>query len=316
MIGTRGFSDAISGLGRNALDVPVAALAALAVAFAAFSIPADQLAELVATTGLPELLPAAQPPLGGTARIALGGAGAVGVFALVFGLLRLLGRKPAPRPVAGDQAPRVRRRDLHPDAPTRRPISATLEFGEPGSTNRADSSVPAWLAPAELGWEENAAESGFLADLDLAEPALEEPATGASAAYTQEIGETGSDDDLVEAPAVEFPHKPDDLVEAPIEHFSLEPDGLIDAPLNYSLEAEAQTPWPIFAPSRVGGSETIAQLMERLEQGLSRRQSASESLSRSALEATASAPVLRGPAEDDRLQSAIDSLQRLASRQG
>lgn len=120
---------------RSALDLPVAALAGLAVAFAAFTIPGDLLAELIGVSGLPELLPAAQPPLGTTARIALAVGGSLTVFGLAFLLLRWLDRfavqAPARRKPAEEESPRLRRRDLHPDAPVCRPISATREFGEP-----------------------------------------------------------------------------------------------------------------------------------------------------------------------------------------
>jgi hypothetical protein len=70
MIASRPIQDAMRGVGRNALDLPVAALAALAALFIAFAMPGDALADIVGTTGLPSLLPAAQPPLGMTARIA------------------------------------------------------------------------------------------------------------------------------------------------------------------------------------------------------------------------------------------------------
>src|SRR5690242_15579311 len=86
------FRSLFRGAGRNALDLPVAGLAALAAGFAAFAVPQDILSRVVVATGLPSLLSAAQPPLGLTARVALAVGGAVLVFGLVFLLLRLLDR--------------------------------------------------------------------------------------------------------------------------------------------------------------------------------------------------------------------------------
>jgi len=133
---------------RSALDLPVAALAGLAVAFAAFAIPADLLAELIGASGLPNLLEAAQPPLGMTARIALAAAGSLTVFAAAFLLLRWLDRfavSPARPAEIGEQKPRLRKRDAHPDAPARVPLSAVRELGEPApplSVQRKAEPVP------------------------------------------------------------------------------------------------------------------------------------------------------------------------------
>src|SRR3712207_1802515 len=105
---------ATKGVGRRSLDLPVAAFAALSVGFVAFAMPGDLLANLVETSGLPSLLPAAQPPLGNTARIAVALAGAIGAFALVYLLLKLIDRAPSrPRPVreeTTEQKPERKRR--------------------------------------------------------------------------------------------------------------------------------------------------------------------------------------------------------------
>lgn len=132
---------------RSALDLPVAGLAALAVAFAAFTVPDALLGSAVEATGLPSLLAAAQPPLGTTARMLLAVAGALVAFAAAFALLRWLDRFAArgPSPVRVAPAgganertdmPRVHRADSHPDAPPRRPISAARDLGEPAPPSR------------------------------------------------------------------------------------------------------------------------------------------------------------------------------------
>lgn len=236
MMASKAFTHSLPAVGRNALDLPVAALAGLAVAFLAFAMPSDLLERLVGATGLPSLLAAAEPPLGMKARIAFGLVGAAATFAIVLMLLRLLDRggarerEPEPAMEVQDLALRLRRRDVHPDAPAPRPISAASDFGEPEPIlDEADASV--WLEVADLGGS---------AEME------EEPA-----------------------------------------------------------EAEAiAEPGPI-PPS------SLPELMERLEQGLARR------IGRSAApapEAPAAPQDVPEPA-DDRLQCAIDSLQRLAARQ-
>jgi hypothetical protein len=225
---SRPFQNMFRGVGRNALDLPVAGLAAAAAVFFAFAMPQDVLSQIVSATGLPSLFAAAQPPLGLTARIAIALFGALVTFGLVFFLLRLLDRsgldggreQPAAAPEEGE-APR-RRRDYHPDAPVRRPISAARDLGEP--------------APPEM------------------------PRAAAPPVWLDEA--------------------------APVAAPEPEPE-----------------PVPAEMPT------SIAALMERLEQGLARRQPPRPAAPR------APAPQVFPEAPDDRLQSAIDSLQRLAARQ-
>lgn len=232
------------GVGRNALDLPVAGLAAAAAVFFAFAMPQDMLSQIVSATGLPSLFAAAQPPLGLTARIAIALGGALLTFGLVFFLLRLLDRSgldgPREKPVAepeDGEAPR-RRRDYHPDAPVRRPISAARDLGEPSPPTPPKAVVPVWL---------------------------DEPAPVEAAAVSEPAPEPEPEPLPETAPAAEMP-------------------------------------------------TSIAALMERLEQGLARRQP------RRGAPAFPPAPAAAAPqvfpeAPDDRLQSAIDSLQRLAARQ-
>lgn len=228
MIASRPFQHAVRGMGRNALDLPVASLAGLAIVFVTIAVPGDFLSTIVNGTGLPSLIPAAAPPLGLTARICVAIGGALGTFGLVFLLLRLLDRTgfenvSAPvRVEIDEEAPRLRRRDVHPDAPGRRPISAARDLGEPAPPEPPRSAPPIWLAEAE----------------------------------------------------------PEPVVE---------PEPIVAAE-------------PAPAPA-----SSLSELMERLERGLARRESRPAT--------AAAAPQVFPEARDDRLQSAIDSLQRLASRQ-
>jgi hypothetical protein len=165
MIAVRPFQDMTRGFGRNALDLPVAALAGLAVAFVAFAMPGDLLTGLVNASGLPALLAAAEPPLGLKARAGVGLAGALAAFGLVFVLLRLIDRtgferpKPASAAAAGEaDVPKLRRRDFHPDAPVARPISAARDLGEPAPPPApARAAAPVWLAEPEAAPEPDAA---------------------------------------------------------------------------------------------------------------------------------------------------------------
>lgn len=241
------FKSMFRGVGRNALDLPVAGLAAAAAVFFAFAMPEELLSQIVGATGLPSLFAAAQPPLGLTARIAIAVGGALITFGLVFFLLRLLDRsgldsgkeKAAVEPDDGE-APR-RRRDFHPDAPVRRPISATRELGEPAPPQPPRAAVPIWLdeAPVEV------------------------------------------------APAP----KP-----APEPEPEPEPETAAEPVPQPAPPAEMPT--------------SLAALMERLEQGLARRRPRHNGSA-----APPAPPQVFPEASDDRLQSAIDSLQRLAARQ-
>lgn len=119
-----------------ALNLPMAAFAAMSVAFALFAMPDALFSDLVGASGIPGLVPAAQPPLGFTARIAAMAFAGIATFFAIWGLFALVDRVspgvgPDYVPEPSFDAPRVRRADAHPDAPTRRPIFAGSDFGEP-----------------------------------------------------------------------------------------------------------------------------------------------------------------------------------------
>lgn len=250
--------------GSSSFDVPVAALAGLSVAFAVFAAPADLLAELIGATPLPSLLPAAEPPLGLDARIAIGAAGAVAMFAFAFLLLRWLdrfGRRRAETAEAAEDAaidmemPRLRRRDFHPDAAPRPPLFAGAELGEP---------------ELELSSEAEAAAS-------QTEPEAVDPPPPEPPQYLRRAWLPGS--------------TAQEAAPQPTAGPAIEPA----------------------APEPPQRGNSIGELLERLELGLARRRMPAPV----APAAAAVEPVEREvfpPATDDRLQSAIDSLQRLASR--
>ena len=271
MIAARPIQNMTRGLPRNAFDLPVAALAGLAIAVIAFAMPADLLGRLVSATGLPHLVAAAEPPLGLKARGMIGIAGAAAAFCLVYMLLRLLdgsGRakvKSEPEPEIDEDMPRLRRRDIHPDAPVCRPISATRDFGEPAPPPlRLSEPAPAWFSESAQPIEEDELPAPSWAD---------EPET------PLELNDH---------------HAPAWLTEA-------EPDEAAPEP-----EPELET---VTRPEPADAS--LPDLMRRLEQGLARRRTP-QVFAQPPQQPPA--PQVFPEADDDRLQSAIESLQRFAAR--
>lgn len=110
---------------------PVAVVAGLGAALVAgvvvALVPAALLASWVTASGIGELIPAAQPPLGTTARalLALAAAGLAGAIVWSLAVLLLPTRRAAPTGL------KLKRADAHPDAPARFPIRAAEELGEP-----------------------------------------------------------------------------------------------------------------------------------------------------------------------------------------
>lgn len=131
----------VAFLRRQRLNLPVAPLAGGVIGFvtaALFALmPTEMLEDLVVDSGIAAVLSAAEPPLGFTARFILiflvgGGVGMIAWFALFL----LLGTRSIVvqhgSDGAGDeQMPRLRRADAHPDAPARRPLSASRDLGTP-----------------------------------------------------------------------------------------------------------------------------------------------------------------------------------------
>ena len=139
----------------RAFDSGLAALAALSAGFVAFAMPESLFSSLVETSRLPDFVPAAQPPLGETARFAAVAAAFLLTFAAVWALMATLGRVPSARKPEAEpesEAPRLRRADSHPDAPARRPLLAR-DLGEPLDLEdfpEAESEAQPDFAEAEL----------------------------------------------------------------------------------------------------------------------------------------------------------------------
>ena len=111
-----------------------ALVAAIATAAALALTPATALEDLVYNCGLAVLIPAAEPPLGATATLAIAlGAAAVAAAVAWSALFLLFGPGGMLNAFAtgADGAPAVRHADSHPDAPPRRPLSAHVDLGAP-----------------------------------------------------------------------------------------------------------------------------------------------------------------------------------------
>lgn len=103
------------------------------VAFFFFAMPIALIEQAVFASGLPTVLAAAAPPLGGTARLLIVGAAATAMAAATWIAITLAGAlfQPRPRkPRPARQSP-PRRADAHPDAPARKPIFASSDFAIP-----------------------------------------------------------------------------------------------------------------------------------------------------------------------------------------
>jgi hypothetical protein len=173
------------GLG-GPLDFGVAGLAAVSIGFLAFAMPEDLFSSLVSASHLPDLVAAAAPPLGMTARYAVMGAGAVIAFLVSWSVLRALDGRPAAtarpaRKEAEPDAPRVRRADAHPDAPSRRPLFAGADLGEPemdvyelDTPDFADEDEPAPL-PGQTRAAVEAVPESRLPRFLVAEPEISAP---------------------------------------------------------------------------------------------------------------------------------------------
>jgi hypothetical protein len=146
-----------------ALDAGLALFAGGAAAFALFAMPQALFEALVAKSGLPRVLAAAEPPLGADARWAAVAAVGIVTAALAWTVLKALDRRPsAPRAAhleAEDQpqapAIRLRKADSHPDAPLPLPLRAGRDLGEPldlepfQTEEAVEESEEAEAAPAE-----------------------------------------------------------------------------------------------------------------------------------------------------------------------
>lgn len=141
-------------------------LAGVVVAAFFLLISTDALESLVVNSGVASLVPAAAPPLGSTARVMLAFAfGALAASVLWSALFLLFG----PGGLVSfetrrsDGVPVIRRADAHPDAPPRKPMSAS-DLGTP----MMDVPVPERPLPRDLDEPLSAFDPGALLPEPLA----------------------------------------------------------------------------------------------------------------------------------------------------
>lgn len=264
----------VSSLRRSRLTLPVALTAAVLtglITAAGFAlIPDDTLERLVNASGLPAVVAAAEPPLGGTARLVLImlGGGFIGLL-VWFGLWPLLGNRrmtlrwpgARQREEAGIPAvPVLRRGDAHPDAPPRAPLFANRELGTPfldiharmvaGPLDAADESIAAFDEERDVP-----------DDLDMPLAAFD------PGAFTAATGEP--------APMPRF--APGERIETfELTPIRRDPVPIFAQPLPRDADADAPR------PAARDTEATITALLERLERGVSTR---SDRLPRASAEA-------------------------------
>lgn len=153
-------------LGKKGTELAVAGAIGLFAAIGIFLVPIDILEQLVLESGLPGVFPPADPPLGMKAQIGFALAAALLCFAITYAMMLVIDgasklfedseddTETAP---AAAPAPRLRKRDRHPDGPVCAPLSALRDLGEPGrspATPMREESEPesAPAANRELPW--------------------------------------------------------------------------------------------------------------------------------------------------------------------
>ncbi len=338
--------------GSSALDSMLSGFAAGAAAFIVYAMPQASFENAVALTGLANVLPAAQPPLGMTARSAVMLAAGVGSFALVWFILRALG-KPSPkkkRRAAAEELemapPRLRRADMHPDAPSRRPILAGVDLGRSfddlpsGGREKPDEQLAGSGAEIPTLEQETTGYSSYIDDdtADLPEISEEQPVEHAAGlpewieqadefeeaepqAWPLSFQPVSRDEpaefDPVAAEGDEPQYQPfeEEAYEGPqVDEVEPAEASEEDEPLDLSpreLQTVDALAHRLPQPRPAEGS--ISDLVERLEAGLKRRQPSRWS------GPVAEAPVANGHSADGdpvdaRLRGAIQELQKLASR--
>ena len=340
----------VGAAGKASLDMAMAVLAAVSVGFVTFAMPDAVFSDLIGRSGLPALLPAAEPPLGQTARLASVAVAAIGAFLLAWLVLRALGQKPveakpsearaepslrrrsfeaAAEPPA--EAPRIRRADAHPDAPSRRPLFAGSDLGEPlDEIDVSDHAGGEWIDPIDDEQAEGEPLPAFMAE--EAAPVEDE---------TEAYEQAGSiDDDDADADLDAESEEEDEDLSAyasllpgtrsyepqPDEDQSDDSHAIPDeyVPVDEPSPCDAQSYYPPSPPEEA----TIAELMQRLERGLQRRGEAESDpapVARTMVDLDVPPPEAAAQPEafpaadpqmpiDDRLRSALDDLQKMASR--
>nr|WP_295370304.1 hypothetical protein [uncultured Sphingosinicella sp.] len=240
----------------SALDKAMSAFAAASVGFAAYVMPADLFTRLVQGSGLPAILPAARPPLGDTARVALVIAATLATFLGVWLLLRALGKAPASRkgkkPVeVASEPPRLRRADMHPDAPSRSPISAGRELGVPLDDMPVDERGAEKVDLEEVENVDYEAEwerplPGFIEEETLAQAEVDEPSSVQEAEEVEGWSEVEPEPELTSVDE-DSSDRPFWVPEEASADEVVEEIGQVDAPAEEPAESNEPAVMPFWA---------------------------------------------------------------------
>ncbi len=256
----------------------MALFAASACALAMLSVPIPLIELVVASTGLSEIVPAAAPPLGFSARAILAGFAALagmgvsltldprghhrdeagapvgnlteGRGAMGFALGKLTSFTRSRRSKGADEAeamPVLRRADAHPDAPARRPIFASRDFE--GAEILAG---PAPFPAADV--YEPQAITDMADALDFAEEIVEAPVTESIEAEPVTFSPFGD---------TSAPRAPEPMEDRAI---------LTEAIMALPVEEE-----PVQVPRAPLESLSISELVDRFEHGIARRKALAQS---------------------------------------
>jgi hypothetical protein len=289
-------SVAVRRAASGGIDKPAAAVAALVAGAAVFLMPGGILEPAVLASGLPDTFQQLTPPLGMKSRAGLALLAAGSAFGMVLMMMRVLAfftkRRDGAQAAPAD-APRLRRRDRHPDAPVRTPLSASRDLGEP-----ADDFQP---EPVRVIRRE--------AEPELPEPPrlrVKSPSTRRRAPLLEVLGGNLPEE---RAEAVPVP-QPEEPQPQPQPEPGPEPEPEPEPAPEPEAVAEAAAP----EPAEITGRESLPELLARFERALERK--------------GVLAPASELPAEQDedeagaeegmdlRLRSALENLRRFAPRRG
>jgi hypothetical protein len=295
------------------IDNGVAALSAFSAGFLAFAMPEDMFSRLIVASRIPQFLVSAQPPLGLKSRLVVVALVAIVAYAFVWVLLRALDKIAAPAEAEAEQddepdydAPRLRRADAHPDAPSRRPLLAGSELGEPEGEYEipaeaalpwpADEAEPAFGLPSRMR-----ASPGFLVPQDQM-PEAEPIAAPAPAEPIEAVAP-------IEAPA------PIREPEAALHSAPIPAADMLSPPEAFEAEDGAESEDD--SDPEVD-DDSLSKLMNRFEDGLSRKQQALPADRTNFEPAAIPAPAAVEPAPAERvghrLRSAITDLNRISAQ--
>jgi len=237
----------------------------------------ETLENLVWTTGVAALVPAALPPLGLTARVLLALGSGLLVGALLWSSLFLLfgpGGLLAKRTPREDGMPVIRRADAHPDAPPRKPMSAAdlgtpmMEVGVGGSGGVRDERT----IPADLDLPLAAFDPKAILPVPMAPVRPVSPLAQPMVAPVVDMPRSAEPSTFVTAPLVEPVERP---VEAVFEEADAEPVYEAVPETTPDPIPDMIAPTPIARPGRPPAEPatppTIEALLLRLEQGARKR---------------------------------------------